>query len=227
MPATDQKLDVRVMAGELERTLGLVMADHLRERPNYRDLPAPLLELRHVALSGDGEPTLCPEFIEVVEAIIHLRARGRLPFFKLVLLTNASGLDRPDVQTGLRLFTPRDEIWVKLEAGTQDYMNRVNRPDCTLEKILANILRLARERPVIVQSLFPSIVSQSPPLVEIEAFARRLKELKESGAQIRLVQIYSATRPTHHSDCGHLHLRTLSNIAQSVREIAGLPAEVY
>lgn len=226
-PARESKLDVGVMVAELEHTLDLVRSGRIRERPNYRRLPEELLALRHVALSGDGEPTLCPNFVEAVEAIIHLRARGRVPFFKLILITNATGLDRLEVEQGLRLFTSRDEIWAKLEAGTQDYMNQVNQPDCSLEKIMANILRVARQRPVIIQSLFAAILGKEPPAHEIEAYAQRLRELKEAGAQLPLVQIYSATRPTQHSGCGHLSLRTLSAIARRVQNVAGLRAEVF
>jgi wyosine [tRNA(Phe)-imidazoG37] synthetase (radical SAM superfamily) len=226
-PARESRLDVPAMAVELERTLALVQSGDIRERPGYRSAPPELLELRHVTLSGDGEPTLCPNFIEAVEAVIHLRARGGFPFFKLVLITNASGLDRAEVAEGLSLFTPRDEIWAKLEAGTQDYMNRVNRSDCPLDTILANILHLARQRPVVIQSLFLSINGDAPPASEIEAYVQRLRELKDAGAQIPLVQIYSATRPTVHSECGHLPLRALSHIAQRVREVTGLKAEVF
>ena len=226
-PSRESRLDVPVMIAELERTLELVRSGGLGERPCYRSAPPELLELRYVTLSGDGEPTLCPNFIEAVEAVVHLRARGRFPFFKLVLITNASGLDRPEVTEGLKLFTPRDEIWAKLEAGTEDYLNRVNRPDCALEKILANILFLAQQRPVVIQSLFPSVNGEAPPASEIEAYVQRLQELKEAGAQLPLVQIYSATRPTAHSECRHLPLRTLSHIARRVREAAGLKAEVF
>src|ERR1041385_7656708 len=95
-PARETRLDVRVMVAELERTLDQVHSGRIREHPDYRNLPEALLQLRHVALSGDGEPTLCPNFIEVVEAVIHFRARGRVPFFKIVLITNASFLDRPE-----------------------------------------------------------------------------------------------------------------------------------
>jgi wyosine [tRNA(Phe)-imidazoG37] synthetase (radical SAM superfamily) len=226
-PSREPRLDVPAMVTELERTLESVGSDNLRERLRYRNVPPELLELRHVTLSGDGEPTLCPNFVEAVEAVVHLRARGRLPFFKIVLITNASGLDRPEMPQGLGLFTARDEIWAKLEAGTQEYMDRVNRPDCRLEKILANILFLARQRPVVIQGLFPSIGGQGPPASEVEAYVLRLKELKDAGAQIPLVQIYSATRPTGHPECGHLPLRTLSHIARRVREVSGLKAEVF
>jgi wyosine [tRNA(Phe)-imidazoG37] synthetase (radical SAM superfamily) len=226
-PSRQSRLEVPVMIVELARTLELVKSGGLREQPCYRSTPPELLELRQVNLSGDGEPTLCPNFVAAVEAVIHLRARGRFPFFKLVLITNASNLDRPEIAEGLSFFTPRDEVWAKLEAGTQEYMGRVNRPDCPFEKILANILLLARQRPVVIQSLFPSIHGEAPPASEIEAYAQRLRELKEAGAQIPLVQIYSATRPTAQSECAHLPLRTLFHIAQRVREAAGLRAEVF
>ena len=129
--------------------------------------------------------------------------------------TNASGLDRPEVGTGLNLLTPRDEVWAKLDAGTPDYIQRVNRPDCSMEKVLGNILRLARKRPVIIQSLFPSMKGESPPAPEIDAYVQRLRDFKEAGAQIPLVQIYSATRPTAQSECSHLPLRTLYSIASA------------
>src|SRR5438067_1900560 len=119
-PARETLLDVAVMEKELEHTLEFARSGQIRERPQYRNLPDELLQLQHVALSGDGEPTLCPNFVEAVETVIHLRARGRFPFFKLVLLTNASGLDLPAVEEALHLFTPRDEVWAKLDAGTQD-----------------------------------------------------------------------------------------------------------
>ena len=92
---------------------------------------------------------------------------------------------------------------------------------------MANILFVARQRPVAIQSLFPSIRGQAPLPSEIEAYVQRLRDLKNAGAQISLVQIYSATRPTPHAECGHLPLRTLSHIAQRVRQGTGLPAEVF
>jgi len=226
-PPREARLDVNVMAAELRLTLAFVLGGRLRERPWYRVVPDELLQLRHVTLSGDGEPTLAPDFVETIQAIVHVRATSGFPFFKLVLITNATGLDQPQVQQGLKFLTRADEIWMKLDGGTQAYLERVNKIDVPIEKILANILSIGRRRPVIIQSLFPSINGQEPLPEEIEQFALRLKELKEGGAEIPLVQIYSATRPTPNSSCGHLPLKTLSRIAQSVRQIAGLKAEVF
>lgn len=226
-PPVETTLDVGVMAAELQQTLAYILQGRLQERPPYQSLPAELLQLRHVALSGDGEPTLTPNFAEALQEVIHVRALGGFPFFKIVLITNATALDRPQVQESLKWLTKSDEIWVKLDGGTQDYLNIVDRPSVPLEKVLANILALGRQRPVVIQSLFPAINGEEPSSGEIEQFAQRLKELKARGAQISLVQIYSAARPMSHAECGHLPLKTLSHIAQVVRQETGLKAEVF
>lgn len=221
-----QRLEVEQLAEELKATLALVRGGRLRERPWYRSLPDELLQLRHVALSGDGEPTLSPHFTEALQAVVHVRALGGFPF-KLVLITNGTGLDLPHVLNGLKHFTRSDEIWIKLDGGTQAYLNQINRCDIPLEKILSNILLVGRRQPVVIQSLFPSVQGEEPSLEEIEQYARRLLEIKNGGAQVSLVQIYSATRPSATSQCGHLPLKTLSRIAHIVRHTTGLRAEVF
>ena len=226
-PPTERQLDVPVMVRELEETIAAVTSGRLREHSCYKSAPEELLQLRHVTLSGDGDPTLCPNFIESVQAVMHVRALGRFPFYKIVLVTNATGLNQPDVQTGISFLTNMDEVWAKLDAGTQAYMEKINRTQVSLEQVLANILDLARKRPVIIQSLFPAINDLEPPEEEIEEYAQRLLELKRAGAQIPLVQIYSATRPTPNSQFTHLPLRILSRIAHKVKKTTGLNAEVF
>jgi hypothetical protein len=53
------------------------------------------------------------------------------------------------------------------------------------------------------------------------------RALRDAGARITLVQIYSAMRPTMLPECGHLPLRTLARIAHAVRAGTGLRAEVF
>jgi wyosine [tRNA(Phe)-imidazoG37] synthetase (radical SAM superfamily) len=227
LPALEEQLNVPIMAEELERTLLLVRSGKIREHSAYRGLSDELLQLRHVALSGDGEPTLSPKFAEAIQAVVQVRARNPHAFFKMALVTNGTGLDLRPVQESLQYFTPDDEIWIKLDAGSQDYMKRVNRGEVTLEKVLSNILQVARQRPVIIQSLFPMIAGQEPPPREIDEYIFRLRDLKGSGAHIPLVQIYSASRPIKHPDCGHMPLRKLSGIAQRIKAETGLKAEVF
>lgn len=224
-PARESRLDVKVMAAELKKTLAMVSNGRLRERSRYWKLPPELMQLHHVTLSGDGEPTLAPNFFEAVQAVTHVRAQSQ--FFKIVLVTNATGLDLPEVQHGVKMLAAEDEIWAKLDGGSQAYLNVINRPDVPIEKILANILLIGRQRPVVIQSLFPSINGVAPSPEEIACYVQRLADLKSRGAQISLVQIYSATRPMHEGSCGHLRLKDLSSIARTVRRETGLRAEVF
>ena len=226
-PVHDEVIDCDVAAIELERALRMVHSGVLRQLPPYTSVPEELLKLRHVALSGDGEPTQSPKFLETVEAVVHVRARGIFPFFKVVVITNASGLDLPDVQTGLTLLTPRDEVWAKLDGGSQRFIDCINQSTVPLQQILDNILLTARKRPVIVQSLFCQVGNQVPSIADIDDFAIQLRDLKHKGAQIPLVQIYSASRPTSHSNVRHLPLKLLSDIAETVRRVAGLNAEPF
>jgi len=226
-PPLEKELDVAVMAAELEKTLLWVRSGIIHGHAPYHALSDNLVELRHVAFSGDGEPTLCPNFAEAVQAVVHVRARNPRNFFKLVLITNGTGLDAAPVQEGLKYFVKEDEIWIKLDAGTQAYMDKVNQSEVSLEKVMQNALFIGRQRPLIIQSLFPLIHGQEPPESEIDQYIQRLKELKDGGAKISLVQIYSATRPTPHSECGHLSLKALSRITHRIREESGLRAEVF
>jgi wyosine [tRNA(Phe)-imidazoG37] synthetase (radical SAM superfamily) len=220
-------LEVTQMAGELRSLLGFILNGELSRHPQYSQLPKDLLELRQVALSGDGEPTLAPNFKEAVEAVIHVRATGQPPPFKLVLITNGSGLDLPHVQAALNCFLASDEIWIKLDGGSPEYFEKINRTNVSLDKIISNTLTQGRRRPIVIQSLFPAIRHNPPSEKDIEQYVEKLNFLKTNGAQIQLVQVYSAMRPVVDSECSHLPLRFLTQIARTVRKQTGLRAEVF
>jgi len=234
VPANTQ-IDLDVLAEELEEMLDRAYGGRIRELPGYEAVPEDLLKLKEVALSGDGEPTLCPMFADVVETVVHVRAKCLFPFFKIVLITNSTGLHLTHVREGLKLLTGKDEIWAKLDVGTEGCLEQINSPkasplNCpsvTLEHVVENILALAKQRPVVIQSLFPVVNGRGPTRDEITAYAERLKALKDAGAQISLVQVYSAHRPPARPTCGHLPLRALSEIARQVRQMTGLKTEVF
>jgi wyosine [tRNA(Phe)-imidazoG37] synthetase (radical SAM superfamily) len=226
-PSAESLLDVGALAGELERTLHLVHSGAIQRVAGFTGLSRDLLQLRHVAFSGDGEPTLCAQFAEAVQAVVHVRARQTHPFFKMVLITNGTGLDLPPVRDGLQYFNREDEIWIKLDAGTQDYMDRVNRSEVSLEQVMENAWLVGGKRPIIIQSLFPLIGGREPPPEEINQYLQRLRELKAGGAMISLVQIYSATRPAARSECEHFPLQSLARICRRVKAETGLNAELF
>jgi wyosine [tRNA(Phe)-imidazoG37] synthetase (radical SAM superfamily) len=221
------RVNITRMTRELEEMLTLARDGRMNEIPEYARTPPELLRLKEVALSGDGEPTLCPNFSEVVKAVTHLRARERFPFFKIVLITNCTALQAPDVREGIEMLTSRDAIWAKLDGGTQACVDRVNRGEVPLATILENIVALGKKRPIVIQSLFPLLDEMEPDEVEIDAYIERLRELRDRGTAIQSVQVYSAHRAAFHPGCGHLPLRALSGIARRVRVETGLEAEVF
>ena len=228
VPPRAERLDIHRMIHELAETLKMAYSPAIRKVEGFDQVPEELLTPRHVAISGDGEPTLCPQFQEAIDAVTHLRALGEVPFFKIVLVTNATALQRPAVQAGISTLTLQDELWLKLDTGTPEHFARINRPKgVTYEEVLENIRMVGRQRPIIIQSLFPRFHGQGPSEEEIQAYVQRLRELKKAGTQIQLVQIYSAHRPMVNPFCEHLPLPELSRIAAAVRSETGLPAEVY
>ena len=226
-PRQEKPVDINVLSDELTRLLDLADQGKLRDLPRFRNIPAELLMLKEVALSGDGEPTLSPNFEGAVEAVLRVRSQ-RPQFFKIVLITNTSGLFQPHIQRGWQQLTLEDEIWVKLDAGTQKYMEQVNRPDgVTLQNVMANIMQIGQMRPIVIQSLFPMLDGEGPSDEEIDCYIHRLQELKAGGAQIALVQIYSAHRPAQNPNCGHLPLNSLSSIVRRVHEQTRLKTELF
>jgi wyosine [tRNA(Phe)-imidazoG37] synthetase (radical SAM superfamily) len=222
------RVDLALLGQELRQTLAAVHEGGYEPQWNARRLPPELRQLRMVAISGEGEPTLCPQFLEAVETIVHIRARAGFPFFKIALLTNGSRLHLPEVRAGLDYLTREDEIWVKLDAGTAACFSRWNRPEqCRIEQIMANLIAVGRQRPVIIQSLFPLWQNEPPAAHEVEVYAGRLQELRDQGAQISLVQIYSVSRKPARPGAAHLPLRHLSHIARTVRQATGLRVEVF
>jgi wyosine [tRNA(Phe)-imidazoG37] synthetase (radical SAM superfamily) len=221
----DLKLDLKALTRELIHVVALAQCGRLREFKPFTAAPAELLALKEVALSGDGEPTLVANFDEIVKEVLVIR--NILPPFKLVVITNGSGLHRRSVQRGIDRLSLDDEVWIKLDAGTEEFMRRINGPQASLETTLRNILIIAQRRPVVIQSLFCTLNDEAPSEEEISAYVQRLADLKAAGAQISLVQVYSVSRPPSRPGCKHLPLAQLSHIARRVREETGLNAEVF
>ncbi len=150
---------------------------------------------------------------------------GSIP---IVLITNASGLNRPEVQEAIDLmYLNHGEVWAKLDAGSDAYYKRVSRSLIPLREILRNILAAAKRHPIVIQSCFNRIEDIPPPPEEIEDYAHRLREIKESGGEIRLVQIYTVARLPSENCVTPLSELELSLIARKVKEIANLPTEIF
>lgn len=82
------------------------------------------LSLDVITFSGNGEPTLHPDFMGIIQDTIALRDRY-CPKAKVSVLSNSTQLGRPDVVQALRLC---DNRILKLDAGTDTMMRRIDLP---------------------------------------------------------------------------------------------------
>jgi wyosine [tRNA(Phe)-imidazoG37] synthetase (radical SAM superfamily) len=146
---------------------------------------------------------------------------------KVVVITNATLLDRPAVAEALVALAARpSEVWAKLDAGTEDYYQQVERTKVPLAKVLANLLSLGRRRPLVIQALFMCLHGQPPPAAELDAWLARLAELHAAGCRIERVQVYTTARDTAESFVTPLDRPALDALGERVRSL-GLAAEVF
>ena len=88
-----------------------------------------------ITFSGNGEPTMHPDFLGIIQDTIALRDRY-CPNAKVSVLSNSTQLGRPEVVQALRLC---DNRILKLDAGTDTMMRRIDLPvntNLTVEQII-------------------------------------------------------------------------------------------
>ena len=93
------------------------------------------MKLDVITFSGNGEPTLHPNFLGIIEDTCALRDRY-CPNAKVSVLSNSTQLGRPDVVQALRLC---DNRILKLDAATDTMMRRIDLPvnkDLTVVQIM-------------------------------------------------------------------------------------------
>jgi len=227
-PGPTKKVEMPVLKAELDRLLDLATSGELYNEPPFDSIPADRRHIRDIAFSGDGEPTTCPQFEQAVQIAADARRSRGLHDTKLVLITDACYLTKPNVRTGLSILDQNNgEIWAKLDAGTQEYYERVNRPNYPLAHVLANILDAAKVRPVVIQSLWMRVHGEPPPPAEIEAYCDQLSELLTSGGRFKLIQLYTIARRTTESYATPLTNDELDSIAQTVRARVKPPVATF
>jgi len=93
-------------------------------------------------------------------------------------------------------------------------------------RILDNLLLVARERPIVLQSLFLTLNGRGPGDAEIAAWVERMREIVDQGGRIEHVQVYTVARTPSDPRAGALPGGRLEAIAAAARA-RGLDAAVY
>lgn len=230
VPRGLEEVNMSTLAEELREAFRKIDSGEIWRESRFAEVPQKLRRVNDIALSGDGEPTCLPNFDEAVAAAAAAKDEFCRDDVKIVTITNASQLDQPQVQRALPILDSNNgEIWAKLDAGSEDFFQRVNRPQprISLQRIVDSIISVAKARPVVIQSLF-FLIDRAPPLrEEIDAYCRRLSDIVDAGGKIKLVQIHTIARSPQDSSATALADAELDRIADTVRAIAPTPVEVY
>jgi len=228
-PAKRKDLDLDLLERELGLLLDLATDGRIYEVPPFDSARPEHRQLNDIAFSGDGEPTTAREFPEVIARIARLKARRGLEAVKLVLITDSSRLQAPEVVEGLgTLMAHQGEIWAKLDAGTEAYYREIDRSAIPFGRILDNLLATARRWPIVIQTLFLSWKGRGPDEAELKAYCERLKHIQSEGGQLQAIQLYTVARPTPEPEARPLGRLPMDAIAASLRaQLPGLPLEVY
>ncbi len=228
LPPRVREVEPARLEQELRAMIDVAQSGALFEDEAFRGVPAEVRAIKDISFSGDGEPTTCPHFREVVQIAARLRGEFGLHDTRLVLITDACYLTRPAVMEGLAILDASNgEIWAKLDAGTEDYYRRVNVPNYTLRHVIENITAAAMVRPVVIQSLFMRLDGVGPGEGEIVAYTDRLGEIVAGGGRIKLVQVYTVARRPAQSFVSSLSDAQVDAIRDRVRTRTGLIAESY
>lgn len=228
-PPRRRDVDLDQLEREMAALLDLTVSGELFQVPPFDSARPEQRRLNDIAFSGDGEPTTEHAFPEAVARLAALKAARGLASVKLVLITDATRLQAPDVVRGLeRMMANQGEIWAKLDAGTEAYYREINRTKVPFSRILDNLRTTALRWPVTIQTLFLDWKGQGPSEGEVEAYLACIRGLRESGGMIQGIQLYTVARPTPEPEARPLPAAEMDRLAGRLKDgLPGLPIEVF
>lgn len=188
----------------------------LREMKENNSLP------EAISFAGNGEPTLHPEFAEVIDYTIALRNKYS-PHSKIAVLSNSTMLHLPEVVGALKKI---ELNLMKLDAGTEETFRALNNPqvDITLDEIIQNLKKFQSK--LIIQTLFVrgnynEKIIDNTTREEVNLWLEHLKEINPER-----VMIYPIARGTPVRGLEKISLKELNTIAKRVKKI-GQKTEVF
>jgi wyosine [tRNA(Phe)-imidazoG37] synthetase (radical SAM superfamily) len=175
-----------------------------------------------ITFAGNGEPTIHPDFPQIVDDTIALRDL-LAPSAKVTVLSNASRLHREDIFNALLKL---DNNIQKLDGGTERIFRLINNPVdlITIDSVVADLKRFNGE--VVIQTMFLRGHFRGEPIdnttpEEVSAWIEKLIEIRPKS-----VMIYPVARATPLQNLEKIPIFELEKIAEKVRE-KGIKVEVF
>jgi wyosine [tRNA(Phe)-imidazoG37] synthetase (radical SAM superfamily) len=166
-----------------------------------------------IIFSGNGEPTLHPDFPQAV-AIVEKYRHAWLPDSRLGILTNGTGLSDPQVFQSICRMQSRV---IKLDAG----LERVNRPFFSFD--LDSLIPIwARVPNLTIQSFFCEGRFDNTGEKDVALWIEQIRRVNP-----RRVQIYSLDREPAAPEMEKASLNRMTQIARRVVEKTGVAVSVF
>ncbi|MDA3909804.1 MAG: radical SAM protein [Bacteroidales bacterium] len=185
-----------------------------RMKSGFQDCVDKNIEVDVITFAGNGEPTLHPDFSEIVDETIRLR-NLILPQAKIAVLTNAGNLHKSAVRESLKKI---DMAILKLDSAIESTVRTINQPapGFRFETYIENIKNFPGRK--IIQSMFlkyrkGDMFIDNASEQELEAWINALKNI-----QPELVMIYSVARDTPDAGVQAHDRKTLEQIAKRVQQ---------
>jgi len=193
-------IDLAQLRSELTAMLDDILdGDFMRER-----VPEECRRLCDIAISGNGEPTSCSVFADVVALIVELmQARGlQLP---LRLISNGSYVHKPHVQQGLRLMgSHHGEVWIKVDAVATADIERINGVKMDAARLRGQVEAVAALCPSWIQTCMSEWDGKPPSAEAVDAYIDFITGLKRDAVPIHGVLLYGLARPSLQIEAKHL-----------------------
>jgi len=174
------------------------------------------IKIDNITFSGNGEPTLHPQFEELVDIARELKEQYR-PQVRIGILSNSSTLSIDKVYKALAKL---DFRIMKLDAGDLETFTKLNRPCQGINyETIVNGLKSLED--IILQTMFVSGEIHNISHREIEEWIQRVGEINPLK-----VQIYSLHRPSADASLQEVVRERLQEIATQVQQVTEVPVEV-
>ncbi|TJZ65445.1 radical SAM protein [Chitiniphilus eburneus] len=187
-------IDLAQLEHELDTMLhDIVEGDFMATR-----VPEAARRLNDVAFSGNGEPTMSPEFPDAVARMRGLLARydllGRI---KVVVITNGSQMYRERVQQALGVLRDMNgEVWFKLDRAPRDGYSEVNQVQLNRQAVSRHLAAAARNCRTWLQTCMFMREGKLPDDAEIQAYLDFVSEQMANGVKLEGVLLYGLARPS-------------------------------
>jgi len=183
--------------------------------------------LMDIAFSGNGEPTTCKQFGEVLDIVAEVMQQYDLiqQDVKVRLITNGSQMDKVEVQAWMKkLALINGEVWFKIDAGNRAGFARINDIQMTPEAHIKRLKTCAALCPTLVQTCMFALDEIAPSEADIADY---LALIKQVSSEIKGVHLYSVARPSYQPEAPRLGRLDEAWLNQMAERIGTLAIPVY